>query len=166
MGRVTKLGPGRCRFILPERSLLAQSTTLLFERLLHWKTSVPFVCRFVACRSRIKVRKTDRQTDRHTDGQTKYRNPRCACAPRVKKACNTVNVYYAHNLTCVYTRELWTCPLPVLSDNYKEVPMREKSCLSCICWCITSLSSLLHSSDKRSSLQMLCLQCTCVLFSP
>ena len=28
---------------------------------------------------------TDTQTDRHTDTQTKYRNPRSACAPRVNK---------------------------------------------------------------------------------
>ena len=28
---------------------------------------------------------TDRQTDRQTDTQNDYSNPRCACAPRVKK---------------------------------------------------------------------------------
>ena len=28
-------------------------------------------------------KQTNRQTDKHTDTQTKYRNPRCACAPRV-----------------------------------------------------------------------------------
>ena len=45
------------------------------------------MCRFVACGSRIKVdRQTDRQTHTHTDGQTKYSNPRCACAPRVNNS--------------------------------------------------------------------------------
>ena len=31
-----------------------------------------------------------RQTDRQTDGQTKYCNPRCACAPRVNDDHTTV----------------------------------------------------------------------------
>ena len=39
----------------------------------------------VPCTARLASRRTDKQTDRQTDRQTqtKYRNPRCACAPRV-----------------------------------------------------------------------------------
>ena len=103
MGWVTKRGPRRCRFVLPERSRFSQIGHIIFRTLVALKTSVPLTCRFVACSSRIKV---DRQTDTHThththtrthththththtqthtDGQTKYRNPR-ACAPRVNK---------------------------------------------------------------------------------
>ena len=44
--------------------------------------SVSLIGRLVACSARTRV---DKQTDRQTD-ETKYRNPRCACAPRVKYA--------------------------------------------------------------------------------
>ena len=70
MGWVTKLGPGRCRFLLPERSRFSQIGHIIFRAVVALKTSVPFTCRFVACSSRIKVEQTDRQTDRETDTQT------------------------------------------------------------------------------------------------
>ena len=46
------------------------------------KMFVSLMGHLVACSVRIAAdRQTDRQTERHT--QTKYYNPRCACAPRV-----------------------------------------------------------------------------------
>ena len=64
MGWVTKLGPGRCQFLLPERSRFSQIGHIIFRALVALKMSVPFTCRFAACSSRIKVRQTDTQTDR------------------------------------------------------------------------------------------------------
>ena len=43
------------------------------------KRFVAVIGRPVPCTARLASRRTNRQTDR----QTKYRNPRCACAPRV-----------------------------------------------------------------------------------
>ena len=43
------------------------------------KRFVAVIGRSVPCTARLASRRTDRQTDR----QTKYRDPRCACAPRV-----------------------------------------------------------------------------------
>ena len=58
-----KLGPGWCQFLLPERSCFSQIGHIIFRALVALKTSVPFVCRFIACSSRIKV---DRHTRTHT----------------------------------------------------------------------------------------------------
>ena len=69
-------GPGRCRFLLPELSRFNLIGHIIFRAVVALKTSVPYACRFVACSSRIKVSQPD------TD---EYRNPRCACAPRVNK---------------------------------------------------------------------------------
>ena len=61
---------------------------------------VSLMSRFGACSARIRG---DRHThtDRHTDTQSKYRNPRCACAPRVnyraEKPCPLI-------FLCVYMR--------------------------------------------------------------
>ena len=44
------------------------------------KLLVSLISRLVACSARIVVY---RQTEKQTDTQTKYCNPRCACAPRV-----------------------------------------------------------------------------------
>ena len=63
---VTKLGPGRCRSLLPERSRFSQIGHIIFRAVVALKTSVPFACRFVACSSRIKVSQTDTQTDRRS----------------------------------------------------------------------------------------------------
>jgi len=41
------------------------------------------------CRERISG---DRHTDTHTDTQTKYSNPRCACAPRVNNYCGGAGI--------------------------------------------------------------------------
>ena len=95
MGWVTKLGPGRCQFLLSEHSRFSQIGHIIFQALVALETGVPFTCHFVACSSRIEV---DRQTDTHThtDGQTKYRNPRCACAPRVNQFIGTHNAHFGH----------------------------------------------------------------------
>ena len=77
MGWVTKHGPRQCRFLFPEHSRFSQIGHIIFRALVALKTSVPFTCGFVACSSRVKVE--------HTDRQTKYHNPRCACALRVNK---------------------------------------------------------------------------------
>ena len=61
MGWVTKRGLRQCLFLLPGRSSFSQIGHIIFRALVALKTSVPFVCRFVSCSSRIKV---NRQTDR------------------------------------------------------------------------------------------------------
>ena len=67
--------PGRCRFLLPERSRFSQIGHIMFRAVVALNTSVPFACRFVACSSRIKVEQTDRQTDRQTDTHTQTDRP-------------------------------------------------------------------------------------------
>ena len=53
---------------------------------------IPLVGRLKAREGRVE--KTDRQTDRQTDTQDNYRNPRCACAPRVNNSyLNTLNMF-------------------------------------------------------------------------
>ena len=64
MGWVTKLGPGRCRFLLPELSRFSQIGHIIFRAVVALKTTVPYACRFVACSSIVKVCQTDTQTDR------------------------------------------------------------------------------------------------------
>ena len=66
-GWVTKRGPLRCRFFLPERSRFSQIGHIIVRALVALKASVPFTCRFVARSSRIKVEQTDTQTHRRTD---------------------------------------------------------------------------------------------------
>ena len=100
MGWVTKLGPGRCRSLLPELSRFSQIGHIIFRALVGLNTSVPFACRFVACSSRIKVS----QTDRHTDEQTKYRNPRCASASRVNKILGCAKLDCRTNYTRLGTK--------------------------------------------------------------
>ena len=51
---------------------------------------VPLIGRLVACCARTRA---DRQTDRQND----YRNPRCACAPRVIKTLYNIPVSFDNN---------------------------------------------------------------------
>ena len=55
---------------------------------------MPLVCRLLAWVGRLVV--TDRLTDTQTHTQTKYSNPRCACAPRVNHGC--LLLYISHGL--------------------------------------------------------------------
>ena len=67
-------------FRSPERSRFSEIATFSFHALVALKLLVSLISHPVACSPRIVVEK---QTDRQT--QTKYYNPRCACAPRVNK---------------------------------------------------------------------------------
>ena len=66
--------------ISPERSGFSKIATFIFQALVALKLLVSLISRLVACSARIVA---DRQTDKQTDTQNDYRNPRCACAPRV-----------------------------------------------------------------------------------
>ena len=60
--------------------VLAKSL-IYFGALVVLQLLVSLISCVVACSARIETeRQTDRQTDRHTNTQTKYYNPRCACA--------------------------------------------------------------------------------------
>ena len=52
-----------------------------FSNLVALWSLISLMSCLVACSSRTIV---DRQTNKQTDTRPKYRNPRCACAPRVK----------------------------------------------------------------------------------
>ena len=66
-------------FSIPNGVFLAKSPHN-FRALVALEPLVSLMSWFGACSARISG---DRHTQ--TDTQTKYRNPRCACAPRVKK---------------------------------------------------------------------------------
>ena len=54
---------------------------------------MPLVPTIIRCCAHI-VRLVCGRTDGRTDGQTKYSNPRCACAPRVTLHCTEVQTHY------------------------------------------------------------------------
>ena len=74
-------------------------------------------------------RRTDRQTGRHTD-KPNYRNPRCACAPRVKN--HTVHSWVHGEGSCMLpkSKQIHTCTC--YPNAAFRVPLRHaRSCLLC-----------------------------------
>ena len=74
MGWVTQRGPRQGQFLDLKRSHFNIIAILFFQALVALKLLVSLIHCLVACIS----------ADTHTDRETKYSNPRCACAPRVK----------------------------------------------------------------------------------
>ena len=66
-----------------------QNRHIRFLALVALKLLVSLISHPVACSARIVA---DRHTHRYTDTQNDYRNPRCACTPRVK-----------NETTCMYS---------------------------------------------------------------
>ena len=71
-----------------------------FRALVALELLVSLMSRFGACTARISG-------DRHTDTQNDYRNPRCACAPRVNKGVETSTPGKVH----VEGSPLWSLPV-------------------------------------------------------
>ena len=66
---------------------------IIFRARVALESLLSLVSRFGACSARISGdRHTHTHTDTHTDTQNDYRNPRCACAPRVNNNENHCNV--------------------------------------------------------------------------
>ena len=64
--------------------MVVQNRHITFRAPVALEPLVSLMSQLGPCRSRISGdRQTDRQTN--TDTQTKYSDPRCACAPRVNK---------------------------------------------------------------------------------
>ena len=74
-------------------------------------------------------RHTHTQTHRHTDTQTKYRNPRCACAPRVNNSgCGTKKCMRAGDRKQVYYKswpyrmQRWSLRKSKASSSARDPP--------------------------------------------
>ena len=69
-----------------------EKRTIKIKDLATLKRFVAVIGRPVPCTARLASRRTDRQT--------KYRNPRCACAPRVNNYC--IRQSKRHNIYCLH----------------------------------------------------------------
>ena len=74
MGWAMQRRPRQCQLLALELRRYGKIRHIIFRALVTLKPLVSLICSFVACSSRINV-----------DRQIKYRNPRCACTPRVNK---------------------------------------------------------------------------------
>ena len=68
-----------------------------------------------------------RQTDRHTHSQTKYRNPCCACTPRVNNQTFSQNTFcnYAVHYICTHWKatQPLSCPVHSYNKAYRSDPL-------------------------------------------
>ena len=60
---------------------------------------------------------TDRHTHTQTDTQNDYRNPRCACAPRVNKQSKQSKVKIGQQVEVKYDDDVWYKGTLVEYDN-------------------------------------------------
>ena len=90
-----------------------QNRHVIFPALVALKLLVSLISRLVACSARIDA---DKQTNKQTDTQNDYRNPCCACAPRVnyRKLCATPPCVHPMSTS----RDISDQAFPALSNFY------------------------------------------------
>ena len=91
-----QLGPQPRQYLVLERSRFRKKRLISFQARVVLKM-VSLTGSLVACSARIAA---DRQTDRQTHTQNDYRNPRCACAPRVNNSNFVVHGFLALHFLC------------------------------------------------------------------
>ena len=87
-----------------------QNCHIVFHALVALKLLVSLISRLVACNPRIVI---DTHTDRQTDTQTKYCNPRCACAPRVNYAIHAFNAKHNAGQIPMHSHIVYPCSVCV-----------------------------------------------------